>query len=280
MALLTLNWWERCCSRIFIANRFRFEAVRMGWAGVSSSAAHVVPAASFACMTTENTTGLRASPPSHPFHTTPSSGACSPPHCSHQERADDEHTTRGMRLVQAEIDAMSKGWPLGDGIALFGLGSYVGGSTSGGPKRGSQADLSVELNASSSAVAGGAGSSAASGSRPALFGSGTGAAGSDAGRSSPPSKAALMREKYANRSSSSMAGAAAGPVSASAAPAPPAAPDRQQRRQQLEHDEAVVDALFAGVESRPSRQTARLLDDQHIDSSVGGYLSSWKGMRR
>ena len=28
VALLTLNWWERCCSRIFIANRFRFEAVR------------------------------------------------------------------------------------------------------------------------------------------------------------------------------------------------------------------------------------------------------------
>lgn len=222
VALLTLNWWERCCSRIFIANRFRFEA----------------------------------------------------------ERADDEHTTRGMRLVQAEIDAMSKGWPLGDGIALFGLGSYVGGSTSGGPKRGSQADLSVELNASSSAVAGGAGSSAASGSRPALFGSGTGAAGSDAGRSSPPSKAALMREKYANRSSSSMAGAAAGPASASAAPAPAAALDRQQRRQQLEHDEAAVDALFAGVESRPSRQTARLLDDQHADSSGGGYLSSWKGLRR
>lgn len=27
VALLTLNWWERCCSRIFIANRFRFEAV-------------------------------------------------------------------------------------------------------------------------------------------------------------------------------------------------------------------------------------------------------------
>lgn len=31
VALLTLNWWERCCSRIFITNRFRFEAVR--WEG-------------------------------------------------------------------------------------------------------------------------------------------------------------------------------------------------------------------------------------------------------
>lgn len=27
VALLSLNWWERCCSKIFIANRFRFEAV-------------------------------------------------------------------------------------------------------------------------------------------------------------------------------------------------------------------------------------------------------------
>jgi hypothetical protein len=27
VALLVLNWWERCCSRIFIANRFQFEAV-------------------------------------------------------------------------------------------------------------------------------------------------------------------------------------------------------------------------------------------------------------
>ncbi len=184
-----------------------------------------------------------------------------------------------MRLVQAEIDAMSKGWPLGDGIALFGLGSHVGGSTSAGGKRGSQADLSVELNASSSAAAGGAGSSAASTSRPALFGSGAAGAASEAGRASPPSKAALMREKYANRSSKSLAGPAAG--GSSAAPASAPAPDRQQRRQQLEHDEAAVDALFAGVEARPSRQQqARLLDDQHTDSAGGGYLSSWKGLRR
>ena len=33
VALLALNWWERCCSRIFIANRFRFEAVSVSGEG-------------------------------------------------------------------------------------------------------------------------------------------------------------------------------------------------------------------------------------------------------
>ena len=38
VALLSLNWWERCCSKIFIANRFRFEAVRGGGGGGTSAA--------------------------------------------------------------------------------------------------------------------------------------------------------------------------------------------------------------------------------------------------
>lgn len=272
VALLTLNWWERCCSRIFIANRFRFEAVRCRAAG-QWGAVHAAggcwraPDAAQACAAAPlPACDFTFFHPADPRHALPARHP--------QERADDEHTTRGMRLVQAELDAMSKGWPLGDGIALFGLGSYVGGSTSAGAKRGSQADLSVELNASSSAAAGGASSSAAGGSRPPLFGGG-GASSSEPGRGSPPSKAALMREKYGNRSSGSMAGSAA--AASSAAPAPAPAPNRQQRR---EHEEAAVDALFAGVEARPSRQNARLLDEQHTDSAGGGYLSSWKGLRR
>ena len=32
VALLALNWWERCCSRIFVASRFRFDTVG-GWVG-------------------------------------------------------------------------------------------------------------------------------------------------------------------------------------------------------------------------------------------------------
>lgn len=62
-----------------------------------------------------------------------------------QERADDEHTNRGMRLVQLEQEAMSRGYPLGDGIGLFGVGSAPQASSRGGVGR---AESSMELNRS------------------------------------------------------------------------------------------------------------------------------------
>lgn len=76
-----------------------------------------------------------------------------------QERADDEHTNRGMRLVQLEQDAMSKGYPLGDGIGLFGVGSSaLAGSEGGAGSKGRAAALSsrpgssMELNASANSA--------------------------------------------------------------------------------------------------------------------------------
>ncbi|EFN54970.1 hypothetical protein CHLNCDRAFT_134747 [Chlorella variabilis] len=216
VALLVLNWWERCCSRIFIANRFRFEA----------------------------------------------------------ERADDEHTQRGMRLVQAEEDAISKGWPLGDGIGLFGLGSSSSGLPGGGRSSKQQGqEQSVELNASAGQAKGVAGAGSSSGasspplpvstSRQPLFGgassSSSGPGGDGGGRNgSPPSKAEAMRQKYANRGSGSTSAAA-----------PP--PRDQQQRQQDE--DGAVDALFEVVESRPGRVgTSRLLDQ----SAPSSYSFSWK----
>lgn len=211
-----------------------------------------------------------------------------PPLAPLQERADDEHTTRGMRLVQAEVDAISKGWPLGDGIALFGVGSSRSGLPGAGGASGKRQqqlqESSVELNANAG-MAGGSGGSSSSApqpvtaSRPPLFGSAasssSAAAGDGAGggrSSSPPSKAAVMREKYGNRSSGSLAGAAA-------AAAPGAAGPSERRRPDAADDGGAVDALFAGVESRPARQTGsqRLLD-QPADSSSSSYAMpfSWK----
>lgn len=218
VALLVLNWWERCCSRIFIANKFRFEA----------------------------------------------------------ERADDEHTQRGMRLVQAEVDAISKGWPLGDGIGLFGLGS-TGNGLPGSSGRKAGQEQSVELNASagqasgsSSGTAAAAGSSkglAAGPSRLPLFGGGANSSsaaaaaqggGGGPSRGSPLGKAAAVREKYAGTRSGGGA-------------SDPSAGLSGERRQ--EEQEGAVDALFDVVETRPSRQgAARLLEP----SQPSSYSFSWK----
>ena len=66
-----------------------------------------------------------------------------------QERADDEHTSRGMRLVQLEQDAMCKGYPLGDGIGLFGVGSSALVAAPGaGSRGGGGAGAMMELNRS------------------------------------------------------------------------------------------------------------------------------------
>jgi hypothetical protein len=81
-----------------------------------------------------------------------------------QERADDEHTSRGMRLVQLEQDAMSRGYPLGDGIGLFGVGSLVS-SARGKPAPGGKQESSMELNATSTARHASRGDLAASSSR-------------------------------------------------------------------------------------------------------------------
>ena len=204
-----------------------------------------------------------------------------------QERADDEHTTRGMRLVQAEADAISKGWPLGDGIGLFGVGSSRNGLPGAGgasaKARGGgalpPAEQSVELNASASGGARGGGDSPLRApSRAPLFGGGAsssgggggggGAAGpSEAPRGSPPSKADAIREKYGLQGRGGAAGATTS-TSAAAAAAP----------WEVEPEEGAVDALFAGVEARPARQAAgaqRLLD-QPADSSGGSYSFGWK----
>jgi hypothetical protein len=197
-----------------------------------------------------------------------------------QERADDEHTTRGMRLVQAEVDAVSKGWPLGDGIGLFGVGSsrngLPGAGGSSGKQRGQAQEQSVELNARAQQgeQLGAGGASSSSGRQPLFGGAAAGAAAAAAaaggsgsgGRSgSPPSKAALVRDKYANRSSDSLASAASAP--------------REQQRQGGQQ-EGAVDALFAGMESRPSRQMNTRLLDQPADSSSSSFPFSWKGRGR
>lgn len=279
VALLTLNWWERCCSRIFIANRFRFEAVRGGGGrGLCRRRAK-----GHACMGREKRTMCRlvaswsqAAKSSarllstHPTTTTTAT--------TQQERADDEHTTRGQRLVQAEMDAISKGWPLGDGIGLFGVGSsrngLPGAGGASGKARGAAPEQSVELNAS--AAAAGGRSSGRGGespppravSRAPLFGgasSSSEAAAAGGSGGSPPSKAAAIREKYnlQNRAVGSQGG--------------PAAPVQQQWETEPESG-STVDALFAGVESRPARPTTgtqRLLD-QPADSSSSSYAFSWK----
>ncbi|KAL4450039.1 hypothetical protein ABPG77_010708 [Micractinium sp. CCAP 211/92] len=219
VALLSLNWWERCCSKIFIANRFRFEA----------------------------------------------------------ERADDEHTTRGMRLVQAEVDAISKGWPLGDGIGLFGVGSSRNGLPgAGGPsgkQQGAAVESSVELNASSAALS--APQPAGATRRQPLFG-GTSSNGGAAAGSSTLSHAAAMREKYGRGGGGSTAAAAASGTRGT----PGAGPSSRPRRLDDDlDDDGMVDALFAAAESRPARSTGvqRLLNEP-ADSSSSSYAMpfSWK----
>lgn len=272
VALLVLNWWERCCSRIFIANRFRFEAVSAGMARHRLARAArpcclgaVLPGwAKVGC----RKVGLPGPGWQGPAH------ACAARMVCLQERADDEHTQRGMRLVQAEEDAISKGWPLGDGIGLFGLGSSSSGLPGGGRSSKQQGqEQSVELNASAGQAKGVAGAGSSSGasspplpvstSRQPLFGgassSSSGPGGDGGGRNgSPPSKAEAMRQKYANRGSGSTSAAA-----------PP--PRDQQQRQQDE--DGAVDALFEVVESRPGRVgTSRLLDQ----SAPSSYSFSWK----
>lgn len=230
VALLALNWWESCCSRIFIANRFRFEA----------------------------------------------------------ESADDEHTTRGMRLVQAEVDAISKGWPLGDGIGLFGMGSSRSGLPGAGGASGKQQaqvlDQSVELNATASGSSSLAPQQVAATRQP-LFGGPSSSSGGTAGRNgSPPSKADAMREKYGNRSggsSTAAAGGSAGVASKSPAAAAAGMPGSAGRRRQQDEgsDGGGVDALFAGLESRPARQaTGGRLLDQPAGSAGSSYAMpfSWK----
>ena len=173
-----------------------------------------------------------------------------------------------MRLVQSEVDAISKGWPLGDGIGLFGVGSHVG-SAAAGSKRAVAQEQSLELNATSSGQA--AGSGAASARQP-LFGGGanssSAATAADAGRGSPPSKAAAVRDKYSGRTSGGVA-------STAAAASPEQRPPQQQWQAQA--DDQSVDALFAGVEARPARQgqSGRLLD-QPADSSSSSYALPWK----
>lgn len=175
-----------------------------------------------------------------------------------------------MRLVQAEADAISKGWPLGDGIGLFGVGSSRNGLPGAGgasaKARGSGAEQSVELNAGSSSR-GGSDSPLRAPARAPLFGAGSSsnaaAAGpSDAGRSSPPSKADAIREKYG------LQGRGGGAAPAAAATAP----------WEVEPEEGAVDALFAAAEARPARQAAsgaqRLLD-QPADSAGGSWRQGW-----
>ena len=198
---------------------------------------------------------------------------------STQESADDEHTTRGMRLVHSEVDAISKGWPMGDGIGLFGVGSsrsgLPGAGGASGKQRGSGAvgEQSVELNARASPGKAGGSSELAAPQQQAvgrgpLFGGGSSSAGG--GTSGSSSTAAAMREKYGNRSNGSLAG--------DAAAAAPAAAGPSTRRQQVE-DDGAVDALFARVEGRPARQTGttRLLD-QPADSAGSSYAMpfNWK----
>jgi hypothetical protein len=172
-----------------------------------------------------------------------------------------------MRLVQAEQDALSKGWPLGDGIGLFGLGSSGSGLPSGGAAKRQDRDQErgVELNASAGQAQGsplGAAGGERSGgtSRQPLFGGGP-SSSSATHDGSPPSKAAALREKYASR---------AGGTSARAGAAPPssAPPPRRQ-----EEGEGAVDALFEVVESRPSRGGGSRLLDQSQPSS---YSFAWK----
>lgn len=303
VALLSLNWWERCCSKIFIANRFRFEAVSAG-AGGSGGPASVAaeyrrrrqgggpptgpagqgdphrrrhagrgaPCCLGASMAMQGaSTGLTRHPVTSP---TPMPGWRP---SSLQERADDEHTTRGMRLVQAEVDAISKGWPLGDGIGLFGVGSSRNGlpGTRGASSKqqGPALESSVELNASSSALS--APPPASATRRQPLFG-GASSGGGGAASSSASSHAAAMREKYGRGGSSSAAAAAAagpaGAVSAGSSSAP-------RRLDDDLDDGGMVDALFAGVESRPARHTgAQRLLDQPADSSSSSYAMpfGWK----
>lgn len=207
---------------------------------------------------------------------------CSPPHpMPLQERADDEHTTRGMRLVQAEVDAISKGWPLGDGIGLFGVGSsrngLPGSGGASGKQQGPALESSVELNASSAALS--APQPASATRRQPLFG---GASGDAAAGGSASSHAAAMRGKY-GRSGGSSSSAPAAPAAAAAATgggAPGAGPSSRARRLDDDLDDGgMVDALFASAESRPARHTgAQRLLDQPADSSSSSYAMpfSWK----
>lgn len=189
VVLLTLNWWERYCSRIFIANRFRFDT----------------------------------------------------------ERADDEHTSRGMRLVQMEATAVGRGYPIGEGIGLFGCSTSLSASAGVGGRGktlptssskqqldGAGSAVSMELNSAASFMRGrsrpGGGDGGSSLHTP-LFG-GAGSSSSSlpaAAEAAPPSQAALVRQKYVG-----------GRVGAgSAAADAPGGSD--------------VDNLFAGVQGRQSR---------------------------
>lgn len=53
-----------------------------------------------------------------------------------------------MRLVQLETDAVSKGYPLGDGIGLFGVGSSALENSGGGRAGGGKPESSMELHRS------------------------------------------------------------------------------------------------------------------------------------
>eukprot|EP00887_Chlorella_sp_A99_P002113 scaffold21.g2113.t1 len=163
------------------------------------------------------------------------------------ERADDEHTSRGMRLVQMEATAVGRGYPIGEGIGLFGCSTSLSASAGVGGRGktlptssskqqldGAGSAVSMELNSAASFMRGrsrpGGGDGGSSLHTP-LFG-GAGSSSSSlpaAAEAAPPSQAALVRQKYVG-----------GRVGAgSAAADAPGGSD--------------VDNLFAGVQGRQSR---------------------------
>ncbi|GAB4818944.1 hypothetical protein N2152v2_005990 [Parachlorella kessleri] len=214
------------------------------------------------------------------------------------ERADDEHTGRGMRLVQLEQDAMCKGYPLGDGIGLFGVGSSALAPASGSGSRGSGAGATMELNRSVHGSKGnqggpvvGAGGNASSSSRngspprPA-FGAwgpaGHGAGVRVGGNSSSNLASELIKNKYGGSSDSLHAGRE-GSTSVAATPGPDSrhgSPARQPP------PVSQVDDLFAAVEGRRVRgrqgDVQRLVDSS-AENSSGGFragLNKWRGAWR
>ena len=190
-----------------------------------------------------------------------------------------------MRLVQMEAAAVGQGYPIGEGIGLFGVGTSIASGSAGAGANGrglpsssskqlldGEGDSSggMELNSAASFTksrgrAGAAGSSGAASSSHASAGAGSSGAadGAAAGGAGAPSQADLVRAKYG-----AAARGAAEPVSWGRGPRPGGGPAGG----------GDVDALFAGVESREGRQSHTRLVDQS-PPGASSYTLPWQRNR-